>query len=230
MSLKGLKGKKVFITGASRGIGAATAKLFAAEGAEVVITYCEGHEEAHKTIEECRKAGATKAHLLHLDLRVDASIQNTVAAVVEPLGHVDILVNNAGFIVWKPLLEQSFEDIQHQLRVNLEGLIKFTCVMLPHVRETIINIASGAGLHAYPELAPYCATKFGVRGFTQALALEHPNLRIVAVNPGMTATRMTKFQGVAPEKVAEIIVKTAKRELGESGGDVNVREILEESS
>ncbi len=87
----------------------------------------------------------------------------------------------------------------------------------------IINIASGAGQTGYADLTTYCATKFGVRGFTQALAKEVSNIRIYAVCPDMTATRMSNFEGRPPEDVARIIFNTAKGKYKvPHGGDINI--------
>jgi short-subunit dehydrogenase len=94
---------------------------------------------------------------------------------------------------------------------------------MPHVKDMIINIASGAGQEGFADLVPYCATKFGVRGFTQALALEISRLKIYAVNPDMTRTRMTGFQGRPAEQVARVVLNTAQgRYRKRSGSDVNV--------
>jgi NAD(P)-dependent dehydrogenase (short-subunit alcohol dehydrogenase family) len=92
----------------------------------------------------------------------------------------------------------------------------------------IINIASMAGHEGYATLVPYCGTKFGVRGFTKALAEELPKrIRTYVVNPCMTATRMTDFEGVLPEHVADIIVRTAKETLRKkSGDDVDIPDYL----
>ena len=88
----------------------------------------------------------------------------------------------------------------------------------------IINIASAAGKNAYAGLTTYCATKFAVRGFTQALSKELPSgIKIYSVNPGLTATKMTNYQGVNPRKVAEVILKAAEEKFNvENGGDVDV--------
>jgi 3-oxoacyl-[acyl-carrier protein] reductase len=89
----------------------------------------------------------------------------------------------------------------------------------------IINIASGAGQTGFAELTAYCATKFGVRGFTQALAEEVTKIKVYAVNPDMTATRMTDFQGRPPEQVAQVVLNTAKGMYNvPSGSDINVWE------
>jgi len=124
-----------------------------------------------------------------------------------------------------PLKELSFDDIEKQIGINLEGLMKMTKAALPYIRETIINIGSGAGLQGYPDISVYSATKFGVRGFTQSLAKEEPQLNIFAVNPGTTSTRMTNFKGIPAEEVAGVILNAAKGAYHvPSGGDINVWE------
>lgn len=205
-----LKDKVVLITGSSEGIGRGTAFQFAKEGAAVIITYRKDEKEAKKAGEKCKELGAADVFVLQLDVTDNKSIKTTVKKIVQKFKHIDILINNAGVLAWKPLVEQTFEDIERQVRTNLEGLIKMTREAVPHVKECIINIASGAGKSPYPSLSTYCATKFGVRGFTQTIAFEFPKLKIYVVNPGMTATRMTNFKGVPAEKVAELILNTAK--------------------
>ncbi len=92
-----------------------------------------------------------------------------------------------------------------------------------HFRNAIINVASVAGQGACAGLSTYCTTKFGVRGFTQSIGREPGSIKVYSVNPGTTATRMTIFQGTAPEKVAEIIVNAAKGMYKTGNGeDVNV--------
>lgn len=137
------------------------------------------------------------------------------------------MVNNAGIVVWKLFKDQNYEEIKEQIRTNLEGLIKVTKECLPHIKEAIINLSSGAGLEGYETLTTYCATKFGVRGFTQALAQELPNLKIYSINPGVTATRMNDFKGQPPIEVAKIILNAIKGKYKiDSGGDVNVWEVM----
>ena len=98
---------------------------------------------------------------------------------------------------------------------------------LPYVREMVINISSGAGLAGYEYLTTYCATKWGVRGFTRALAQEFPGRKVFVVNPGITATQMNEFQGMAPDRVAEVVVNLAKGMYNvQSGDDVNIRDYL----
>ncbi len=220
-----LKNKVVLITGSSIGIGRYTAYEFAKEGSKVIITYYKDKEEALKTYNTCLELGMSEGLVLYLNLMDNGSIVRCVNEVLDRFGYIDILINNAGVLAWKPLREQSFEEIEAQIRVNLEGLIKITKVALPHIREMIINIGSGAGKTGFPELTTYCATKFGVRGFTQALAQEETDIKVYTVNPGMTATRMTGYKGVHPSIVAKVILNTAKGIYRKpSGSDVDVWE------
>jgi short-subunit dehydrogenase len=126
-----------------------------------------------------------------------------------------------------PFKEQTPGHIERQLRTNLEGLIKVTRAFLPQVKKGIVNIASAAGKEAYEEMSVYCGSKFGVRGFTQALALEFPHLRICCVNPDMTATCLSGYEGRSPQEVAEVIFRAASgRVRYRQGGDVDVWKVM----
>ncbi len=218
-----MKNRVVLITGASNGIGRETAFKFAAEKAKVILTYCNDKAGGQKVEKRCRELGASEILLVKLNQKDNTSISNAVDKVVKVFGKIDILINNAGVAAWKPFKKQNLADIEHQVRTNLEGLIKMTRTCLPHVKDMIINIASGAGQTGFADLTTYCATKFGVRGFTQALAQEMSKPRIIAVNPDMTRTRMTGFQGRPPEQVARVVLNTAKGKYKvTSGSDVNV--------
>jgi len=222
-----MKGKNVIITGSSIGIGRYTAYEFAKEGANIVITYFQDKEEALKTYENCLKLGMERGWIYFLDIANDESMKEFIKNIKKDIKYIDILINNAGVCVWKPLRNQSIEEIEVQLRVNLEGLIKLTRLMLPYIKDQIINIGSGAGKVGFADLSVYCATKFGLRGFTQALAQELRHIKVYCVNPGMTATRMTNFQGVDPERVAKVILNTAKGIYGKpSGSDIDVWEYI----
>ncbi len=222
-----MKNKLVVITGASRGIGRETAYLFAQEHCKLVITYLKGKGETKKTGKKCKELGAADVLILNLDVTKNKSIISATKAVLKKFGKIDILINNAGVVVWQPLMKQSFTAIENQLQTNLDGLIKLTRLCLPHITNAIINVSSGAGKTGYATLTTYCATKFGVRGFTQALADECRKLKIFSVNPGMTATRMTNFRGVSPVKVARIILNAAKGKYKvRSGGDIDVWKFL----
>jgi len=229
-----LKDKVVFITGSSDGIGKLTALNFAKEGANVVVTYNTNKKSGEKVFEECNKLA--ESFLVHLNITDDVSIKKAVEETIDKFGAIDILVNNAGVVVWKNFIEQSGEEIENQIDVNLNGLIKMTKAVLPYIQGQddgiVINISSGAGKHGHGGLSVYSATKFAIRGITQSLAEEYSKdlgrkIKFYSVNPRMTATKMTNFQGMPPEKVAEVIVNTAKENLGKnSGDDVDVEDYV----
>lgn len=228
-----LKEKVVLITGSSDGIGKETALLFAKHGANIVVTYNKNKKGGEDVFKECKK---TKEPLLaNLDVTNDESIKNCVEKTIDKFGAIDILINNAGVLFNKYFIEQNANEIDLQIDTNVKGLIKMTKAVLPYMQGQgngiIINIASAAGKNAYEGLTTYCATKFAVRGFTQALAKELPKeIKIYSVNPGLTATKMTNFQGVNPRKVGEVILKTAEEKISvESGGDIDVwKHVLEQ--
>lgn len=218
-----MKNKIVLITGSSDGIGKETALLFAHEKAQVIVTYNKDKKAGEKVEEECKQLGASKTLLIKLDIKSNSDIRDACREIKEKFGYVDILINNAGIISWENLADQSLDEIENQIRTNLEGTIKVTRMFLDLVKSTIINIASGAGQEGYGGLSVYSATKFGIRGFSQALAMELEHLQIYVVNPGMTATKMTGYRGIPAVRVAAIILNTATGKYKvESGGDINV--------
>lgn len=217
-----LEGKTVLVTGSSSGIGRETAIQLAREKCRVILTYFQGEAAGKEVLKECRKYG--EAALNHLDVRDDFSIERLVKSVTDEFSHLDILINVAGVVSDRPLIEQSAEDTANQVCVNLLGLINVTRSFLPILYRrkdaVIVNIASGLAKEVLPELTIYCTTKWGVRGFTRAIALELPRrVRVYCVNPGMTATRMTDYQGADPADVAKIIVRTAAETLRKKSGD-----------
>ncbi len=220
--MESLKGKIVLITGSSIGIGRETAFLFAKEGAKVIITYYQDKKPAQLVAEKCRELGSPGVMTLKLNIADLSNIKEVIKRTASEMGPIDVLVNNAGCITWEHLENQSHKKIDQQINVNLAGLIKMTKEALPHTKETVINISSGSGKTGYENLTVYCATKFGVRGFTQALAQETA-VKIFSINPPLTKTRMSGFQGIPARDVAEVILDTAKRShLIESGVDIDV--------
>ena len=216
-----LKNKTVLITGGSSGIGSASAIAFAKKGVRVIITYNKTKKGGEETLKECKN---------YSDVCSDSSLKTFAKDVVKIFGGIDIFINNAGIALIKDFKKYSFQDIEAELNTNLTGVLKLTSLLLPHLESkkeaVIVNIASAYSKSVDTEVAVYCASKFGLRGFTQSLALELPkNVRTYVVNPGLTSTRMTKFEGVPVEKVADLIVKTAEESLGKkSGDDVDVGE------
>lgn len=222
-----LSDKIILITGSSKGIGEAIAYAFSKEGAKVIITYNTDSQSAEKVGQKCRQLGATDVLILTLNIKDNESIKNVVSEVEKKFGHIDFLINNAGVISWEKFDKETFEEIENQVRTNLEGMIKMTCAALPQIKSGIINVASRAGHVPYPGRATYCATKFGVVGFTKSLMEEYPDLRIFTVSPGAVKTEMWNFQeGADPGVVAEYIVKAVKGEVPLKDGDLNAWELI----
>ena len=209
-----MKGQVILITGSSSGIGRETAYRFAKEGARLILTYHKGKTRGEAAEMRCRRLGAEDTVLLHLDVTDHDSILDAGWEVKRRYGAIDFLINNAGVGVFAPLKKQTVKDVERQIRTNFEGVIKTTCALLPLVRKGIINIASAAGKEVYTEMSVYCGTKLGVRGFTQALALEQPKLKICCVNPDETATRLSRYQGRPPQEVAEVIFRVVSGKAG----------------
>ena len=224
---KDMKGQVILITGSSSGIGRETALRFAEAGVKLVLTYNKGKNKGGQAERHCRKLGANETLLLHLNVMDEKSIRNALKKILNKYGGIDFLINNAGVGLFRSFLDQTLRDIELQVRTNLEGLMKVTRLFLPYVRKGIINIASGAGKEAYEEMSVYCGTKFGLRGFTQALAEEHRRLKICCVNPDMTATRLTGYEGRPASEVAEVVFRTASGAIKvQAGGDVDVWEVV----
>lgn len=217
-----LQGKTILVTGSSSGIGRETAIQLARERCRLILTYFKGEATGKQVLRECLKHG--EAVLYQLDVRDESSIRRLVKSVADGFSSLDILINVAGVLAENPLVRQSAQDTANQVGVNLLGLINVTRSFLPLLHRqkeaVIINIASGLAKEVLPNLAVYCATKWGVRGFTRALATELPDkVRVYCVNPGMTATRMTDYQGANPSDVAKTIVRTAAEKLRKKSGD-----------
>jgi short-subunit dehydrogenase len=218
-----LADKVVLITGGSIGIGEATALAFAPKACRLILTYRTHPQELEKVAAECLKLGAAEVYTIQLDVAKDESIKQVVKEVVGKYGQIDVLINNAGIVLWKHFADQTWKEIEDQLRINLEGLIKMTKASLPHIKGVIVNLSSAGGLKGYEDITVYCATKFGVRGFSQALAEEMESVRVYSINPGVIATQMNEFQGLPPTVVADAVLDavTGQSKIP-SGGDVNI--------
>ena len=224
-----LAGKTAIVTGASSGIGLATARALRDAGARVA---------GGARREERLEADVP----LPLDVTDPASCERFVERSVAELGGIDVLVNAAGLALGRdPFDASSEEDEEIVLETNVHGLVRMTRLCLPHVRDGghIVNIGSVAGRQAYPNGALYVTSKFAVRGFTYALRedlLGRP-IRITTVDPGLVETdfSLVRFRGDAeraagvyagvhamtPEDIAECILFALTRPA-----HVNVDEIV----
>ncbi|MEB3174097.1 MAG: 3-oxoacyl-[acyl-carrier-protein] reductase [Cyanobacteriota bacterium] len=185
------------ITGASRGIGRATALALAATGVKVVVNYAQSGAAAETLAAEINQGGGT-ALALQGDVSQSEAVDALFAQTLEQWGRIDILVNNAGITRDGLLLRMKLEDWQAVIDLNLTGV--FLCakaaskVMLKQKSGRIINITSVAGLGGNPGQANYSAAKAGVVGFTKTAARELASrgITVNAVAPGFIATDMTQ--------------------------------------
>jgi len=191
-----LDGKVVIITGAARGQGAAEARLFAQEGARLVlgdILDVEGRAVA-KSIGEV-------ARYVHLDVTEEADWTTAVELATSAFGRIDGLVNNAGVLHAAPIAECTRADFERVMAVNLTGpLLGIQAVIEPMAADgggSIVNISSVSGLAATPGQVAYASSKFGLRGLTKVAAVElgARGIRVNSIHPGIIATPMNE----APE-------------------------------
>lgn len=205
-----MKDRVVLVTGASRGIGAATAKLLAQEGAAVAVNYFQSAEAAEKVVASIRTAGGT-AVAVRADVRDQAQVQAMVAEAENALGPIDTLVSNAsiGFPV-VPFLEYPWEAFEAKLTGELRAAF-FCCRavvpgMVARKKGCIIAISSGLSRVPGPGFCAHSAAKSGLDGFAKSLALELGPLgiRVNVVAPGLTLTDATAWQ---PQEAKEAAAK-----------------------
>jgi NADP-dependent 3-hydroxy acid dehydrogenase YdfG len=228
-----LKGKIVFVTGASSGIGAATALAFAAEGARLLLAA----RRADKLAAVAAKAlarGAKAVHAIRLDVRDRKAVEQAIGALPAEWAEIDVLVNNAGLSRGlEKLYLGNVEDWEEMLDTNVKGLLYVTRAVVPGMVERgrghVINLGSTAGEMTYPGGAVYCASKAAERAINDGLrqdVLGTP-IRVTTVDPGMVETEFSivRFHGdserasnfykgikaLTPEDVAEAIVWAASR-------------------
>jgi NADP-dependent 3-hydroxy acid dehydrogenase YdfG len=223
-----LKGKIVFITGASSGIGAATALAFAAEGARLLLAARRAGKLA-EVASSALKCGAAAVHSVSLDVRDHRAVQQAIDSLPAEWAEIDILVNNAGLSRGlDKLYTGNVQDWEEMIDTNVKGLLYVSRAVVPGMvvrgRGHVVNLGSTAGELTYPNGAVYCATKAAERAINDGLrqdVLGTP-IRVTTVDPGMVETdfSLVRFHGdeqraakvykgvqpLTPEDVADAIV------------------------
>jgi 3alpha(or 20beta)-hydroxysteroid dehydrogenase len=203
-----LAGKVAIITGAAGGIGAATARRFAGEGACLVLSDADGSGAQALALELGDRA-ISHAH----DVTSETDWQAVVASALEAHGRIDILLNNAGVFLAASLQETSLEDFQRVIEVNTLGVFLGMRAVAPLMTEqragSIINVSSVAGLGGSPYLTAYAASKWAVRGMTKVVAKELApfSVRVNSLHPGQIDTDMNARQR---EKTPDLIDKLVR--------------------
>ncbi|HEY0448079.1 glucose 1-dehydrogenase [Actinophytocola sp.] len=210
-----LAGKVALITGAARGQGAAAARRFVAEGAQVVLADIE--DDAGKAL-----ADELGAHYHHLDVSEEDQWAAAVAAAREVYGPVTVLVNNAGVLHFALLHETTLADYERVIRVNQVGTFLGMRAVVPGMVEagtgSIVNVSSVEGLAAAPLLTAYTASKFAIRGMTKVAALElaTKGVRVNSVHPGVIETGLLPTAlGGQPVDLAFVGKKVPMRRVGQ---------------
>jgi 3-oxoacyl-[acyl-carrier protein] reductase len=207
-----LKGKVALITGASRGIGKASALMLAQAGCDVAINYRDNEKEARKVAESAEKIGV-KAKTYRADVSKKQQVEKMVTSIVKEFGRIDILVNNAGIWKYAAIDEMSEEQLRETIGVNLNGTFYpiTACVPLMMKQEwgNIINISSTAGQRGEPYHSHYAASKGAIISLTKSLAAELApnNIRVNCVAPGWVDTDMSheSLVGEEREKILQVI-------------------------
>lgn len=204
-----LKGKTALIVGGGRGIGEAIALAFAREGANVAVA-ARTRAEVEDLADRIRQSGH-KSLALVVDIVNESEVNVMVDMVITQFGHLDILVNSAGVSIHAPIEKTRTEDWLYTMAVNLTGPFLCCRAVLPHMIERgggrIMTIGSAASKKGIPNLGAYSASKFGVLGFSEALAREvkSKGIRVNVICPGPVATRMRarNFPDEDPATIAQ---------------------------
>ncbi|NLP61422.1 SDR family oxidoreductase [Paraburkholderia sacchari] len=192
-----LNGKVAIVTGAGRGIGAAIARAFAAEGAALVLAELDGASAEATAREIAQAQPGARTLAVPTDVTQATSVQAAVAAAERAFGPVDVLVNNAGINVFADPLTMTDDDWRRCFAVDLDGVWNGCRAVLPGMVErragSIVNIASTHAFQIIPGCFPYPVAKHGVIGLTRALGIEYApkNVRVNAIAPGYIETQLT---------------------------------------
>src|SRR5215469_577363 len=246
---KRLDGTVALVTGASSGIGAATARSLAAEGAAIALL-ARRRDRLEELADAIRADGRT-ALVVEADITSRQQAEDAVERVVSELGRLDTVVNNAGLMHIGPVADALAEDWDQMLGINVQGLLYVTRAALPHLLRAaedsprrvadLVHISSTAGRVARPGTAVYNLTKYGVNGFTEALRQEvmQKRVRVSVVEPGTVNTELSShlrdgvrqaietqtkdMEMLRPEDIADIVAYIVTRDRRVAVNEILIR-------
>jgi NADP-dependent 3-hydroxy acid dehydrogenase YdfG len=233
-----MKNKTILITGASSGIGEATARHLAAIGHQLVLG-ARRTARLEEITKEIRASGGT-AEWKALDVTSLEEMQAFADFALKRFGKIDVILNNAGVMPLSPLHELKIGEWNQMIDVNIRGVLHGIAAVLPHMQTRksghVINVSSIGGFQVWPTCAVYSATKFAVRAISEGLRLENKEVRVTIISPGVveselaqtishveTKAMINEFRAVAltPDAIARAIAYAI-----EQPADVDVNEII----
>lgn len=224
--------KRVFITGATSGIGRATAEAFAKAGYDLAL--CARRVDKLEEIKSALKAEHVDVYTFYLDITDRIAVHDAVAEMLRVVGPIDVLVNNAGLARGLDTFQEyALDDIEEMINTNVKGLIYVTRNIIPSMVERnaghIINLGSTAGIYAYGKGSVYCATKAAVKTLSDGIRIDtiESDIKVTTIQPGIVETPFSeiRFHGnteqaanvyagveaLQPEDIADIIVFAASQ-------------------
>ncbi|KAG8302751.1 3-oxoacyl-[acyl-carrier-protein] reductase FabG-like [Homalodisca vitripennis] len=224
-------GKVVLITGASSGIGAATAVHFAKNGAFLSLTG-RNQENLQKVASECEKVCKTKPFLVIGDLSNESDTKNILESTVKHYDKLDILINNAGILELGSIENTSLDQYDRVFNTNVKSIYHLTMLAVPHLIKTkgnIVNVSSVNGVRSFPGLLAYNMSKSAVDQFTKCVALElaSKQVRVNSVNPGVILTELQKRGGIDEESYKKFLERSKETHaLGRPGNPAEVADAI----
>jgi NAD(P)-dependent dehydrogenase (short-subunit alcohol dehydrogenase family) len=226
-----MRDKVVIVTGATSGIGRATAILFASQGAKVAAV--GRNEQALAELEQEIKLSGGEVKTIAADLSFgEETVEQVIAGTVTAFGGIDVLVNGAGIIANGTIETTNIEEGDAMMNINVRSVFLMMQKSIPHLEKNkgnIVNISSVAGTRAFPNVIVYCISKAAVDQLTRCAALElaPKGIRVNAVNPGVVVTNIHKRGGMDDEKYAAFLEHSkTTHPLGRVGSTEEVAELI----
>lgn len=222
-----IRKRRVMVTGASSGIGRATAEIFLESGATVALA---GRREV--ALADVADAFAADAFIIQADLADAEQSELCVARAVEIMGGLDCLVNAAGILQSGSIESTSLESWDEMININLRSVFHLMKLSAPHLERSggnIVNVSSVTGLRAFPNVLAYCVSKAGVDQLTRCAALElaPKGIRVNAVNPGVVVTELHRSGGMSDEDYGAFLERgKSTHPLGRVGEPREIAELI----